>query len=73
MDKYTQHKQISEYLDGHPEGITPMDAWNVLYITKLATRVGEMIKMGYKIEKIPESSVNAQGITRRYMRYKKAV
>ena len=68
-----QYTQIKDYLDQHPEGITPMDAWNHLYITKLSTRIGEMIRMGYKIEKFPESRVNEQGQTKRYTRYKKAV
>ena len=73
MDKYNQHKKIWVYLTNHPEGITPMDAWNKLFITKLSTRIGEMVKLGYKIERFPEQSINEDGELRRYMRYKKAV
>jgi hypothetical protein len=49
-----------------------MDAFIDLNITKLATRISEMIRMGYPIDKIPESRINAVGDTVRYMRYRKA-
>ena len=49
-----------------------MDAFMNLHITKLSTRVGEMIVLGYPIAKEPEAYVNANGDHSRYMRYKKA-
>ena len=70
--KENQHKKIWNLMEEKPEGITPMDAWNILFITKLATRIGEMIRMGYPIEKIPEARANANDEMRRYMRYRKA-
>lgn len=72
MSKDNQHVKIWRYIDSHIDGITPMDAFVHLNITKLATRVSEMIRMGYPIEKIPESRVNAAGETVRYTRYRKA-
>ena len=72
MNKDNQHKRIWRYIDTHDAGITPMDAFIDLQITKLATRVSEMIRLGYPIEKIPESRVNALGETVRYTRYRKA-
>lgn len=69
----TQHGKILQYLNDHPSGITPMDAFIDLGITKLATRISELIRMGYDdIEKIPETRINAYGETKRYMRYRKA-
>jgi hypothetical protein len=70
--KDNQHAKIWRYIDSHDAGITPMDAFIDLNITKLSTRVSEMIRMGYPIEKIPESRINAAGETVRYMRYRKA-
>lgn len=67
----TQHEKILKYIDTHGS-ITPMDAFNDLYITKLATRISELIRMGYKIEKVPESRINRSGELRRYMRYRRA-
>ena len=67
----TQHGRILSYMINHPEGITPFEAFTELRITKLSTRVGELIQMGYDmIEKIPEIKVNADGEKVRYMRYK---
>ena len=69
----TQHGKILSYLNNHPEGITPFEAFTELHITKLATRISELIQMGYDdIEKIPEIKKNAYGETVRYMRYRKA-
>ena len=70
--KENQHKKIWNYLEDHPEGITPMDAFMNLHITKLSTRAGEMIALGYPIIKTPEVYVNADGGHSRFMRYKKA-
>ena len=68
----SQHEKILKYLDRHPEGITPMEAFTALNITKLATRVGELIRMGYQFEKILETHKNGDGETIRFMRYRKA-
>ena len=70
--KENQHKKIWHYMEEHPEGITTMDAFAALRITKLSTRASEMIALGYPIMKIPEVYVNADGGHSRFMRYKKA-
>ena len=72
MKRENQHRRIWRYIDVHEEGITPMEAFSELFITKLSTRVGEMIRLGYPIEKVPESRVNSLGETVHYMRYRKA-
>jgi hypothetical protein len=67
-----QREKILDYLDRHPEGITPMEAFSELRITKLATRISELIDMGFAFDKTLESHKNAEGNTVRYMRYRKA-
>lgn len=66
----TQHEKISNYIDSHGS-ITPMDAFSALHITKLATRISEMVRDGYKIEKVCEITMNQDGVVSRYMRYRK--
>ena len=66
----SQGRRIIGYLENHPEGITPMEAFNNLRITKLATRVSELISEGYRINKEFESHKNSDGEIVRYMRYK---
>jgi hypothetical protein len=68
-----QYDRILQYLDTHPEGITPMDAFNHLRITKLATRISELIRRGYQISKTTETHKAPDGTQVRYKRYKKAV
>ena len=64
----TQREEILEYLNEHGS-ITPMQAWNELFITKLATRISEMRKDGikFKIEYIAHK--NIYGRTVRYAKY----
>ena len=69
VSKWTQHKKIADYLEKHPEGITPYEAFVHLKITKLATRIGEMIKDGYPIKKLMEYKIRDDGTTEHYMRY----
>lgn len=70
QDKNTQIIRIWEYLKSHPEGLTTLEACYKLHITKLNTRISEMIPMGYKISKTWETKKNAYGGTERYIRYK---
>ena len=71
-EKNTQIDDIERYLDTHPEGLTMYEAFLELDITKLSTRISEMIRRGYKIQKTPEVKKNAKGkIVKRYMRYRK--
>jgi hypothetical protein len=67
-----QHKAILDYLEAHGS-ITTMEAFSNLGITKLSTRISEMICLGYKFRKIPTEGKNRYGEPVRYMRYEKAV
>lgn len=69
----SQHEKILKYLENHPEGITPMEAFTQLRITKLATRISELTRMGKQFTKCMESTTNQDGQSVHYMRYKKAV
>ena len=68
----TQHQRIILYLDRHGS-ITPMDAFVDLGITKLSTRIGELIRSGKQIIKVKEYGTNRYGEGIHYMRYKKVV
>lgn len=69
----TQRSDILRYLEEHPEGITLFDAFLELGVSKLSTRVGEIIRGGWmQIEKIPEIRKYPNGKTKRFMRYRKA-
>ena len=65
----TQHELILDYI--RTQGaITPMQAFNDLGITKLATRVSEMIRLGVPIKKEPQSYKLADGTVMRFMQYR---
>ena len=64
----TQGERIIDYCRKYGS-ITPMDAFNDLGITKLATRVSELISEGEKIYKKPENGKNRFGERTSYMRY----
>ena len=68
MVKANQKYRILEYMRQH-NGITPMEAFGELSITKLATRIGELIEDGHKIRKVWVDDVNRYGEHIRYMRY----
>lgn len=68
----TQHERILQYMDDFGS-ISPMEAFRDLGITKLATRISEMIRKGTRIEKKMESAKNRYGESVSFMRYKKAV
>lgn len=64
----TQAEQIIKYLENHPS-ISPMEAFNDLGITKLATRISEMIRDGKKIIKFDDQGTNRFGQRIRFKRY----
>lgn len=66
--KETQHDRIINYLKAFGS-ITPMEAFMDLGITKLATRVSEMRKLGFEFDQEMEESTNRYGEIVRYMRY----
>lgn len=64
----TQRQLISKYIDDFG-AITPMNAFIDLGITKLSTRIGEMIKDGEQISKTVVKARNRYGKHIRYMKY----
>lgn len=73
MAKINQRMRILSYIDDFGS-ITPMDAFMDLGITKLASRVSELIhKDGIAISKTKEYSRNRYGEKVRYMRYSREV
>ena len=66
----TQKELILNFIEEHGS-ITPMDAFD-LGITKLATRISEMKRMGYEFTQTLEHTKNRYGKTCCYMRYGKA-
>lgn len=63
-----QRERILAYIDEFGS-ITPMEAFADLGITKLATRVSEIIRCGVPIHKEMETGRNRYGDPVRYMRY----
>lgn len=63
----TQHAQILHWFKIHPnQGMTMMDAFKDLQITKLNTRCGELIMKGYRFDKVWEKN---EDTGTRYIRY----
>lgn len=63
-----QHMQIMGYLERHGS-ITPMEAFENLHITKLSTRIGEMVREGAPIARAMQNVKKADGSSVRYMKY----
>ena len=63
-----QREKIIDYIRQFGS-ITPFEAFRDLGITKLATRISELIRDGYPVEKSFETSKNRYGDPVRYMRY----
>ena len=68
--KMNQRQRILSYIDDFGS-ITPMQAFSDLGITKLATRISELIREGIEIEKVEEHGVNRYGEKTRYMKYRR--
>lgn len=64
----TQRDRIIDYIEKFGS-ITPLEAFRDLGITKLATRVSEMLKDGMQIDKTYEKAENRYGEPVYYMRY----
>lgn len=65
-----QQKSILDYIAAFGS-ITPMDAFMVLHITKLSTRISEMKVLGIQFDQVYEHR-NEDGKSVRFMRYRKA-
>lgn len=71
--KETQYDLIYNFIKKHGS-ITPLQAFQYLHITKLATRISEMTKSGeYTVKKTPVSITQRDGKRIRYMEYSKIV
>ena len=68
MSKVTQQDKILRYLEVN-NWISPYDAWSLLNITKLSTRVGEMIRGGVPIIKKRVEYYDDQGNYGHYTAY----
>ena len=66
-----QQLHILWYIDNFGS-ITPMEAFNELGITKLATRISEMRVLGIQFDQDYEGRTNRFGKKVRFMRYRKA-
>lgn len=64
----TQHNLILDYIRKYGS-ITSMEAFSELGITKLATRVSELIKAGYTFDKEIVKGTNRYGDNVHYSRY----
>lgn len=64
----TQHEAILKYIDDFGS-ITPMEAFADLGITKLATRISEMIQDGMQFNKQTVKGVNRYGKAIYFKRY----
>lgn len=64
----TQQERIIQYMTDFGS-ISPMEAFTDLGITKLATRISEMRREGYRINKEPCKGKNRYGEATRFMRY----
>ena len=64
----TQHEMILDYIDEFGS-ITPMEAFSELGITKLATRISEMRKLGYEFKIETVKSKNRYGKVVHYAKY----
>lgn len=66
-----QYQLILEYIEKHGS-ISPAEAFTHLGITKLSTRISEMIRRGVKITKKTCHEPNRYGKMCRFTRYGKA-
>ena len=64
----TQHEMIEQYIRDFGS-ITTFDAYRDLGITKLSTRVSEMIRRGAPIIKSDDHAPNRYGVTVYFKRY----
>lgn len=65
----TQCERISNYIDTHGS-ITQKEAQEALGIMRLASRIHDLRRMGYPIEKVTEHGKNRWNENTTYARYK---
>ena len=69
MNKLNQKQKIVAYLEKH-DSLTTFEAFTELGITKLPTRISELIRDGYRFEKKMVKSLNRDGESCEFMRYR---
>ncbi len=69
MTKDTHKKMILAYMREYGK-ITPMEAWDNIGCTKLATRIGELRRAGHNIIGTRTEGLNRYGETTHYMTYR---
>ena len=67
----TQHEAILKYIDDFGS-ITPMEAFQEYGITKLATRISELKKLGYEFTTLMVTENNRYGQPVHFARYWRA-
>ena len=67
----TQKERILRYMDDFGS-ITPFQAFADLGITKLSTRVGELVRSGVEISREEKRGVNRYGEPTHWMEYRRA-
>ena len=67
----TQYDMILKYLDEHGS-ISPFEAFAHLHITKLATRISEMKRKGYRFDTDLVPHTNIYGKKEYFARYRRA-
>lgn len=65
----TQNERVVEYINRFGS-ITTLEAFNDLGVTRLASRICDLTKMGYEFDKEFESAKNRYGDPVSYVRYK---
>lgn len=65
----TQRERVLKYIYDFGS-ISPMEAFKDLGITKLATRISELSRMGYQFDKVYEASKDRYGQCCHFMRYR---
>jgi len=68
MDRVTQREKIVEYMKNN-NGITSLEAVENLRIMRLASRIHELVGLGYDIDKEMVCKHKDDGSTIRYTRY----
>jgi len=68
MDKLNQRMKIVEYMRDNG-GITSLEAVENLHILRLASRIHELVRLGYDIDKEMIYKSKDDGSTIHYMRY----
>ena len=68
MDKLTQREKIVEYMKSN-NGITSLEAVENLRILRLASRIHELVKLGYDIDKETIRKRKDDGSSIHYTKY----